>query len=207
MKSKLPRRYTPAFLIGMLAFVALRVIFPSQPGKGSVQPRQLPRPTPQFPAPTAEAPLPDSDIGVRIKVRRIVDGDTLEAVRDDGRVEKIRVFGVNTPELHPRPGVPHDTFTAQKFAQEARDRTAQLCPEGGDARMVERGRDKYSRLLAHLYTRDGRDVSRILISEGLGRAYFVEESKKDALRPIYEAVQAEAKLAKKGVWSLPVPAK
>jgi len=197
---KLTRRTAPVILAVILVSAAIKFLAPSDPGKGSAQPLPPPRP-----APTVEAPLPDSDIGVRIKVRRIVDGDTLEAMRDDGRVEKIRVFGINTPELHPRPGVPHDTFTAQAFAQEARDRTAQLCPEGGDARIVERGRDKYSRLLAHLYTRDGRDVARTLISEGLGRAYFVEESKRDALRPIYEAVQTEAKLAKKGVWSLPVP--
>lgn len=201
-RSKLPRRYTPAFLVVMLVCAAIKFLVPSQPGKGSVQP--LPPPRPSTPA---EAPLPDSDIGVRIKIRRIVDGDTIEAMRDDGRVEKVRVFGVNTPELHPRPGVPHDTFTAQPFAQEARDRTAQLCPEGGDARMVERGRDKYSRLLAHLYTRDGRDVARTLIEKGLGRAYFVEESKKDSLRPIYEAVQSDAKSARKGIWSLTVHSK
>jgi len=194
---KLTRRTAPFILAIILISAAVKYFAPAQPGKGSAPPL----PPPPRTAPTAEAPLPDSTIGVRIKVRRVIDGDTLEIARDDGRIERLRVFGINTPELHPRPGVPHDTFTAQHFAQEARDRTAQLCPEGGDARMVERGRDKYSRLLAHLYTRDGRDVGRALIEEGLARAYFVEESKKDALRPIYESVQNGAKSGKKGVWS------
>lgn len=194
---KLTRRTAPFILAVVLISAAVKFFAPSQPGKGSAQPL----PPPARPAPTAEAPLPESSVGVRIKVRRVIDGDTLEIARDDGRIERLRVFGVNTPELHPRPGVPHDTFTPQAFAQDARDRTAQLCPEGGDSRMVERGRDKYSRLLAHLYTRDGRDVARTLIEEGLGRAYFVEESKKDPLRPIYESVQNGAKSAKRGVWS------
>jgi micrococcal nuclease len=194
------RRKSPFVIAVLLAAALLGYLERSRAGKGSAQPAP---PTSPVSAERNDTVGTDPQIGKRIRVRKITDGDTLEAMLDDGTVERIRLFGLNTPELNPKPGVARDTFTPQAFAKEARDFLAELCPPGKDAQIVDRGRDKYGRLLALVFTADGRDVNRALIQAGLARAYFVLESKKDALRKPYETIQDEAKKAGRSLWSLP----
>lgn len=194
------RRKSPFVIAILLVGALLGYLERNRTGKGSVQPAP-----PSVPAPAERNDTISSErqIGKRIRVRKITDGDTMEAMLDDGTVERIRLFGLNTPELNPKPGVPRDTFTPQAFAKEARDFLEKLCPPGKDAQIVERGRDKYGRLLALVFTADGRDVNRALIEAGLARSYFVLESKKDELRKPYEALQNDALKARRGIWSLP----
>jgi micrococcal nuclease len=198
------RRKSPFFIAAVLIVALAGYIERTQTGKGSTQPTP-PRTSTSTP-PIAErndTVAVDTLIGKRIRVRKITDGDTLEAQLDNGTVERIRLFGLNTPELNPKPGVPRDTFTPQAFAKEARDLLEAMCPPGKDAQIVEKGRDKYGRLLALVFSIDGRDVNRALISAGLARSYFVLESKKDALRKPYEELENDARTARRGLWSLP----
>ena len=68
-------------------------------------------------APTAEArdSASDGSFVMRGVVSTVVDGDTIDARLDSGRVERVRVIGIDTPERgdcffaqalgpHPRPG-------------------------------------------------------------------------------------------------------
>lgn len=193
------RRKSPFVIAVLLAAALLGYLERNRAGKGSAQPTP---PTVPVPAERNDTTAAERQIGKRIRVRKITDGDTLEAQLDDGTVERIRLFGLNTPELNPKPGVARDTFTPQAFAKEARDFLAELCPPGKDSRIVERGRDKYGRLLALVFTADGRDANKALLEAGLARAYFVLESKKDALRKPYEEIEDEAKQSRRGLWSL-----
>jgi micrococcal nuclease len=78
-------------------------------------------------------------------VTRVVDGDTVEA-RIDGRVEDVRLIGIDTPETV-KPGSPVECFGPQA------SRFAHGLLEGRRVRLVfgvER-RDPYGRLLAYVY--------------------------------------------------------
>src|SRR6266516_5996740 len=80
-------------------------------------------------------------------VTRVIDGDTIEA-QIGGRVEDVRLIGVDTPETV-KPDTP-----VQCFGPRASDFTHRLL-EGRRVRLVlgaER-RDVYGRLLAYVYLR------------------------------------------------------
>lgn len=143
--------------------------------------------------------------GGRARVTKIVDGDTVHALlmlanSSQLTEEKVRLFGINAPELHPRPGQSWSDFTVEPYAQEASDYLEQLCPRGSVIRLEEHGRDKYGRLLAVIILPDGRDANKLLIEAGLARAYFVKGSRSDPLRQEYENAQANAKSARRGIW-------
>lgn len=101
------------------------------------------------------------EAGERIKARvaSIHDGDTISL--------SIRLAGVDTPELG----------HLAKCAEEARMAETARRYVASQINAVDRrveieitGSDKYSRTLARVFV-DGRDLSRLLIAAGLGRAY------------------------------------
>ncbi|MGR9088165.1 MAG: thermonuclease family protein [Gammaproteobacteria bacterium] len=92
------------------------------------------------------------------RVKTIYDGDTL--VLDDGR--KIRLLGINTPEVR------HRDRRAEAGGEEAR-RWLTNALQGAKIRLetdVER-RDHYGRILAHIFTEDGKHINRMLVEAGL----------------------------------------
>jgi micrococcal nuclease len=123
-----------------------------------------------------------------------VDGDTVR-VRisgDAGSLETIRLLGVDTPETV------HPSRPVERFGREASDFTK--------ARLLGRAvylafdwdlRDRYGRLLAYVYTREGRCFNALLVEEGYGQAYlrfpfqFIEE---------FKALEQEARRAGRGLW-------
>lgn len=98
-------------------------------------------------------------------VKRVVDGDTVVVVYQ-GREEKIRMIGVDTPEtVDPRRPVEY-------FGREASAFTKKLLPPGTRVRLEfdwER-RDKYGRMLAYVY-KGGTFVNDEIIKQGYGHAY------------------------------------
>ena len=80
-------------------------------------------------------------------VTRVVDGDTVD-VRVDGKVERIRIIGLDTPEtVDPRKAV-------QCFGREASAHAKELLPLGTpvtlEADPTQDSRDKYGRMLAFI---------------------------------------------------------
>ncbi len=93
---------------------------------------------------------------------RVVDGDTIR-VRINGREERVRLVGIDTPESV-KPGTP-----VQCYALAASARTKALLPKGAAVRLVRdvEERDRYGRLLAYVYrVRDGLFVNLALVREG-----------------------------------------
>jgi micrococcal nuclease len=85
-----------------------------------------------------------------ITVVRVIDGDTID-VRVGGRTERVRLTGIDTPELAHRPG-----DVAECLAVEATAFTSGLLPVGTAVRLERDvvGRDDYGRLLAYVYRAD-----------------------------------------------------
>jgi micrococcal nuclease len=95
------------------------------------------------------------------RVTRVVDGDTIK-VEIDGRPDRVRYIGVDTPESV-KPGTP-----VQCFAKAASHFNERLV--GGQRvrlRYDAERRDRYGRLLAYVYrARDGLFVNAELVRRG-----------------------------------------
>ena len=128
-----------------------------------------------------------------VRVEYVYDGDTLTLA--DGR--KVRLIGINTPERG-RDGKP-----SEAFADEARDAVRKLLGKQGRAglRFGVQRRDRYDRLLAHVYTADGTVVQQSLLEKGLGAVISVPPNL--ANHRCYEAAEQGARRRGLGIWSLP----
>ncbi len=96
---------------------------------------------------------------------RVVDGDTIDATVD-GRRERIRLIGIDTPETK------KENTPVQCYGPEASAFAASLMPSG-TALYLERdvvGRDDYGRLLAYVYRLPDRVfVNAELVRQGYAR--------------------------------------
>jgi micrococcal nuclease len=139
-------------------------------------------------------------------VTRVVDGDTVEA-RIDGRVEDVRLIGVDTPETV-KPGAP-----VQCFGPQASHFTKGRL-EGRRVRMVfgvER-RDVYGRLLAYVYVPQptftppqggeswlgGQLFNAALLRRGLAHSLTIPPNDRFAVR--FRHLELGAARAGRGLW-------
>ncbi len=126
-------------------------------------------------------------------VERVVDGDTLHLVGGD----RVRLIGVNTPELGRDGGVD------EPLAREARSAlTAML----GTSRQVwlqdgAQGRDRHGRRLAYAFDGEGNSLSGQLIASGLG--FHVAIAPNTRYAACLSELDDAARLARAGVWSEP----
>lgn len=100
----------------------------------------------------------------------VFDGDTFAArvlVADGVGVDaRVRLSDVDTPEIH---GACEREI---QMALRARDRMADLLPVGSVVELRNIKDDKYlGRIDADVYLSDGRNLSKILLDEKLGRPY------------------------------------
>ena len=113
--------------------------------------------------PSAEITTPsDGVLDANAVIDRVVDGDTVDVVID-GREERVRLIGIDTPETKKR-----DT-PIECWGPEASAFTESLLPAGTSVR-IERdvvGRDDYGRLLGYVYlVDDGVFVNYELVRQG-----------------------------------------
>ncbi len=128
---------------------------------------------------------------VAAPVVRVVDGDTI-VVRLDGRQQRVRYTGVNTPEsVDPRRAV-------QCFGKEAAARNRALVE--GKTVWLEKDvseTDQYGRLLRYVWV-DGALVNAELVREGYARAVTYPPDVRYAER--FRALEREAREARRGLW-------
>jgi len=119
-------------------------------------------------------------------VATVTDGDTLRI--GDAR---IRLFGIDAPEgkqTCERDGLPW------LCGQEAGAYLRRLVADEPLA-CAQRNKDRYGRIVATCKLGDGRDIGAVMVGSGLALAYRQYGGK------IYDAPEAEAKAARKGLWS------
>lgn len=122
------------------------------------------------------------------------DGDTI-AVNMNGRVEKIRFIGVDTPETH-KPGAPVQCYGPAAAAYTKRLIGSQSVRLESDAHSTNR--DRYGRLLRYVYLPNGILVNEALVREGYGFYYpYFPFTKSEQ----FAAAQASAMNTQKGLWS------
>jgi micrococcal nuclease len=134
-------------------------------------------------------------------VERIVDGDTID-VLIDGDPERVRLTGIDTPEITHRPSGDRPGNDAECFADEAHAYTASLLPIGTPVRLERDvvGRDDYGRLLAYVHRADdGVFVNYEIVRQGYARPLTIAPNVAHGELMVQAARDAERDDA--GLWS------
>ena len=129
----------------------------------------------------------------RAQVVRVVDGDTIR-VRLDGRTERVRYIGVDTPESV-KPGTPVQCYAKRAAAANAALVAGRSVRLVGD---VER-RDRYGRLLAYVYREpDGAFVNAQLVRDGYARTLAIAPNVAHARQ--FAHLAQTARRSGRGLW-------
>ena len=135
--------------------------------------------------------------GMAARVTRVVDGDTLKA-SVAGRTETVRVIGLDTPESV-KPGTPVECFALRASAEAER-----LLPIGTAIRLesdpTQAARDRYGRLLAHVWLADGTLYAEQMIRGGFG-IHYVYGGVPSMYASRLAAAEDAAQVALRGLWS------
>ncbi len=144
---------------------------------------------------------PDSPNDLVATVTKVVDGDTVHVrIKSTGIKEKVRIIGLDTPELH------HPRKPVQYFAKEAKVQAEKLLKDKTitlrlDQVNVAKGhRDRYGRLLAHVILSDGTSFAERMIRDGFGHAY-VKYPFDPQFMERYRRAEREARKSNKGFWA------
>src|SRR5262249_34971257 len=134
----------------------------------------------------AACPACGSDFSARVV--GISDGDTITVLTADKRQHRIRLHGIDAPE------------TGQDFRSPAKQLASTLA-FGKTVTIQARDKDRYGRTVADVILPDGRLLNREMVREGMAwryRKYAPHDAE-------FARLEAEAKAAKRGLWSRPNP--
>jgi micrococcal nuclease len=127
------------------------------------------------------------------RVIETIDGDTIVVRFHDGSTETVRILGIDTPETE------HPTIGVECFGPEAKAATRdRLLGEAVRLEFDIERRDRYGRLLAHLW-HGGELYGETLLRDGLAEWYVLPPNglhQRSMLR-----TELEAQAAGRGLWS------
>lgn len=143
---------------------------------------------------------------IEAKVVRVIDGDTI-VVSIDGKLEKVRLVGIDCPEIEARRNKPfeYDAITNMTYLAEWGLKAKEFTERYLDHKTIELEfdeiaglRDRYGRLLAYVYV-NRTDFNALLIEKGLARVYVEGKFRK---KSEYLKLEEIAKSKGFGLWKL-----
>lgn len=140
-------------------------------------------------------PILQNDWGDLYQVIKVVDGDTIK-VLVDGKLETIRLIGMDTPEIvDPRKPV-------QCFGREASDKAKEILNGvqvylESDSSQGER--DKYDRLLRYVILADGTNYNKLMIEQGYAHEYTYNLPYKYQME--FKQAEEQARIDQVGLWA------
>ena len=133
--------------------------------------------------------------GDRYLVAKVVDGDTIDVIRN-GVKQRVRLIGINTPEtVDPRK--PKECFGPEASSKAKEVLTGKNVILKND--LTQDDKDKYGRILRYVFLEDGTNFNGYMVSEGF--AYEYTYKKPYQFRNEFLKDEQEAKNLKKGLWS------
>ena len=120
----------------------------------------------------------------------VTDGDTLR-LDVDGRELRVRLIGIDTPEVYPE---------VECFGPEAEAALAALAPPGSTIGFTydRDPRDQYDRELLYLFTAEGTSINLELVAQGFAQAVLFEPN--DRYWNELQAAERAAQDARLGLW-------
>lgn len=137
---------------------------------------------------------------------KVIDGDTLK-VRYSGKIENVRLIGIDTPErlvndkaIRDSKRTHKDLATITSNGQKAADYMARLVKPGEELRLEfdAEKRDHYGRLLAYVYRKSGGMLNEQMISDGFAGLLTKQPNVKYVKR--FQAAHTAALNEGKGLW-------
>lgn len=122
-----------------------------------------------------------------VKVVGISDGDTFTAINDDNLQLKIRIYGIDAPEKK------------QAFGSKSKEFLSSLI-FGQRISIDVQSKDRYGRYIAYVYSPEGKDVSLLMLHEGMAWHFIKYDNNK-----VYSEAENVARKAKRGLWTDPSP--
>ncbi|MDX8389448.1 MAG: thermonuclease family protein [Mariprofundaceae bacterium] len=126
-----------------------------------------------------------------VKVSRVIDGDTFRTAGG----EKVRLLGINAPEIAhgTKPGQPGGLAAKKALTSRIHGKMVRL-------KFGREHRDRYGRLLAHIYLRDSTWVNGELVKSGHALVYTFAPNFRRAKDLLREEKSARRSL--RGIWSM-----
>lgn len=122
-------------------------------------------------------------------VTDVVDGDTIK-VSIDGKIETIRLIGIDAPEL------PNNCFAREATAKARKTLEGQ--PVRLEADKSQDNRDRYGRLLRYVILSDGTNFNRLMVAEGYALEFtFISPY---VFQSEFTRAQQTARKNKLGLW-------
>jgi len=133
-----------------------------------------------------------TDRDATVKVTRVVDGDTIDISPPVKGRSRVRLIGMDTPEVH---------FGTQPYGSEASAfAKRELDGEEVKLELDVQKIDPYGRLLAYVYLPDGRMFNETLLEEGYAQVATFPPNVKYQDR--FLKAQREARAQNRGLWGL-----
>ncbi len=143
-----------------------------------------------LPARTRKAPAPSETAAVVV----VYDGDTVKVRFGDGNERKVRLIGIDTPELDDeRENIRFMAYVAKRFA------FLKLYRKQVRLDYDWQFEDKYGRLLTFLTTEDGVLFNELILLEGFAFKLRAFPFKPELMKR-FEAAENEARRGEKGLW-------
>lgn len=136
----------------------------------------------------------------KVLVKWVYDGDTIKL--SDNR--KVRIMGIDTPEVaYQRGKAKKKRSKAEPFSGEATEALRELLAKHRyqiRIKLDKQKKDKYGRLLAHVFTPDGTNLSEWLLRQGLATLLVIPPN--TLYLDCYRAAEALAQKKKLKIWQL-----
>jgi micrococcal nuclease len=138
---------------------------------------------------SAGSAAPSGSFTVRGAVTYVVDGDTVDVRLESGKLERVRLVGIDAAERG-------TCFSAQASERARQLALAKPVVLRGDA--TQATRDRYGRLLAYVWLPGGRDLGYQLVAGGFAKV-FVSRNAFERLSA-YRNAEAGARRGSLGRW-------
>lgn len=175
-------RHRPCWAAPLLVALALLLA-------GCTWPPTLPLPA----AGTSPSPAP----GTTLQVVFVADGDTLTGIDAEGNRTRVRLLGIDAPEVARDGGESECGAVRSADALHGRvhGRTVTLTADP-----VADAEDRFGRVLAYV-TLDGRDVALDQVEAGLAEAWYPSSEPQPMRYPDYRRAEQAARAAGTGLWA------
>ena len=132
---------------------------------------------------------------VYFTVKTVVDGDTFHVYQKNGKYERVRLIGLDAPEIHDS-----EHKKGGYYGKEAKMYLNKLI-NGKKIRLVydELHYDRYGRTLAYAYLPDGTFINAKLIINGYAQILTIQPNSKYA--SYFLKLQKEARDKRLGLWA------
>ena len=91
-------------------------------------------------------------------VARVIDGDTIQIISPKKKLQHVRLYGIDAPELGQKSGVASSRYLSNRI-------------ENKRVHIVLHGTDYYGRLLGEIYDNNGQNINKEMVQFGLAWVY------------------------------------